>query len=149
MRIATCLLAAGVFCSSAFAENGLAQVRSLHDVATTGDRLEQVLQKKGMKIFARINHAAGAATVDKELPPTELVIFGNPKVGAPLMLCSRSTGIDLPQKALIWQDGQGATWFSYNDPQYLKSRHDIQGCDPVLEKVSHALKNFAAAATAK
>jgi len=138
-----------LFCSGAIADNGLVQVKSAHDVATTADRLETALQAKGMKIFARINHAAGAATVGKQLPPTELVIFGNPKVGAPLMQCARSTGIDLPQKALIWQDEQGNTWFSYNDPQYLKSRHKIEGCDPVLGKVSKALGNFAAAATSK
>ncbi len=149
MRIKTCLLSASLFCSAAVADNGLVEVQSAHDVATTADRLEQALQNKGMKIFVRINHAAGAATINKELLPTELVIFGNPKVGTPLMQCARSTGIDLPQKALIWQDQQGTTWFSYNDPQYLRSRHNIQGCDPVLEKVSQALSNFAAAATAK
>jgi len=149
MRFTATLLTAALFCSGAIADNGLVQVKSAHDVATTADRLETALQAKGMKIFARINHAAGAATVGKQLPPTELVIFGNPKVGAPLMQCARSTGIDLPQKALIWQDEQGNTWFSYNDPQYLKSRHKIEGCDPVLGKVSKALGNFAAAATSK
>jgi uncharacterized protein (DUF302 family) len=147
MRFAYGLLATALFCSSAFAGNGLIQVKSAHDVATTADRLEKALGAKGMKIFARINHAAGATAAGMELAPTELVIFGNPKAGTPLMQCARSTGIDLPQKALIWQDDQGTTWFSYNDPQYLKGRHQIEGCDPVLGKVSTALSNFAAAAT--
>lgn len=147
MRLITGLLATTLLCSSAFADSGLIQVKSAHDVATTADRLEQTLKSKGMQIFARINHAAGAATVNKQLAPTELVIFGNPKVGAPLMQCARTTGIDLPQKALIWQDHKGTVWFSYNDPQYLKSRHNIEGCDAVLDKVSKALGAFSRAAT--
>ena len=147
MRIRALAFAASLCCSSAFADNGLVTMQSAHDVATTADRLEKVLNAKGMKVFARIDHAAGAATVGKQLPPTELVIFGNPKVGAPLMECSRTTGIDLPQKALIWEDDKDKTWLTYNDPQYLKSRHGIEGCDPVLGKVSQALGNFAKAAT--
>lgn len=147
MRLIATLFALILVCTSAIADNGLVSVKSAHDVATTADQLEKVLKAKGMKIFARINHAAGAATVGKDLPATELVIFGNPKVGAPLMQCARTTGIDLPQKALIWQDDKGVTWLSYNDPQYLAKRHNIQGCDPVLAKVGMALGNFAAAAT--
>jgi uncharacterized protein (DUF302 family) len=101
-----------------------------------------------MTVFARIDHAAGAAKAGKSLPPTELVIFGNPKVGTPLMLCSRSIAIDLPQKALIWEDASGAVWISYNDPQFLKLRHNTQGCDPVLGKIATALANFANKAAA-
>jgi uncharacterized protein (DUF302 family) len=82
------------------------------------------------------------------MPPTLLLIFGNPKVGTPLMLCSPSIAIDLPQKALIWEDADGKTWISYNDPQFLKLRHDTQGCDEVLQKVSTALGNFASKAGA-
>ena len=82
-----------------------------------------------------------------ELRPTELMIFGNPKVGAPLMQCSRAVAIDLPQKALIWQDEGGQVWLSYNDPQYLANRHKIDACKAVLDKVRNALKNFAKAAT--
>ena len=79
--------------------------------------------------------------------PTQLVIFGNPKVGAPLMQCAQSVAIDLPQKALITQDAQGRVWLSYNDPAYLRQRHHIEGCKPVLAKVSGALAKFARAAT--
>ena len=87
-------------------------VKSVHDVKTTADRLEDVLNAKGMKVFTRINHAAGAKSVGKDLRPTELVIFGNPKVGAPLMLCAQSVALDLPQKALIWEDKAPATFAS-------------------------------------
>ena len=97
---------------------------------------------------ARIDHAAGAQKAGKTLAPTELVIFGNPKVGTPLMQCSHSIAIDLPQKALIWQDAAGKVWFSYNDPQYLALRHNTQGCDEVLKKVAMALGNFSKKATA-
>jgi uncharacterized protein (DUF302 family) len=132
--------------SVAVADNGLVNVKSAHSVKDTADRLEKALTNKGMTIFIRIDHAAGAKKVGLALPPTELVIFGNPKVGTPLMQCSRSVAIDLPQKALIWEDDQGQVWLTYNDPAYLATRHAITGCEAVLEKVGGALQNFAAAA---
>lgn len=137
------LLVSGI----AQAAEGMITVKSSHSVADTADRLEAVLKDRGMKIVARVNHAASAASVDLELRPTELVIFGNPKVGTPLMQCTQSVALDLPQKALIWEDADGQVWLGYNDPQYLRQRHDIEGCDEVLTKVSGALKNFAGAAT--
>ena len=133
--------------SVAIADNGLVSVKSTHSVKDTADKLEKALAAKGMTVFIRIDHAAGAKKVGLALPPTELVIFGNPKVGTPLMQCSRSVAIDLPQKALIWEDDQGQVWLTYNDPAYLARRHAITGCDAVLEKVGGALRNFAAAAT--
>lgn len=129
------------------AETGLTNVKSSHDVTKTADRLESVLKEKGMTVFLRVNHGEGARKVGKQLRPTELVIFGNPKVGAPLMQCGQTIGIDLPQKALIWQDESGQVWLTYNDPRYLAKRHGIDGCEPVLTKVQNALKNFARAAT--
>lgn len=137
-----------LFLSTAIAQDGLIAVKSAHDVATTANKLEKVLGEKGMKVFARIDHAAGATSVGKEMRPTELVIFGNPKVGTGLMLCAQSAGIDLPMKALIWEDEGGSTWLGYNDANFLKSRHAMMNCDPVIEKVAGALANFAAAATA-
>ncbi len=130
-----------------FADTGLTNVKSSHDVKTTADRLEAVLKEKGMTVFLRVNHSEGARNVGKQLRLTELVIFGNPKVGAPLMQCGQTIGIDLPQKALIWQDENGQVWLTYNDPRYLAKRHGIDGCQPVLDKVQNALKNFAKAAT--
>ncbi|MGD9174782.1 MAG: DUF302 domain-containing protein [Desulfobacterales bacterium] len=129
------------------AEPGLTNVKSAHDVKNTADRLETVLKEKGMTVFLRIDHSAGARKVGKQLRPMELVIFGNPKVGAPLMQCGQTIGIDLPQKALIWQDESGQVWLTYNDPRYLAKRHGIDGCEPVLDKVQNALINFARVAT--
>lgn len=129
------------------AAEGLVAVKSSHDVKATADKLESVLNEKGMTVMARINHQQGAEKAGLTLRPTEVVIFGNPKVGTPLMQCTQSVAIDLPQKALIWEDANGEVWLGYNDPQYLKSRHAIEGCDEVLGKVSGALGNFAKAAT--
>jgi len=142
------LIFSTLFTASAFATEGMINIKSAHSVAVAADHLEKILGSKGMTVFKRINHAAGAQKVGKTLRPTELVIFGNPKVGTPLMLCSHSVAIDLPQKALIWQDQAGQVWFSYNDPQYLALRHNIQGCDEVLKKVAGALGNFAKKASA-
>src|SRR5680860_1145495 len=129
------------------AADGLIKVKSNHSVAATADKLEAVLSENGMKIMTRINHAAGAKSAGMELRPTELVIFGNPKVGTPLMQCAQSVAVDLPQKALIWEDASGQVWLGYNDREYLKARHSIEGCDAVLTKVSGALANFAKSAT--
>jgi uncharacterized protein (DUF302 family) len=133
--------------SLAYADNGLINVKSSHAVDETADRLEAALKEKGMTIFARINHAEGAKKVGMDLPATMLIIFGNPKVGSPLMNCNRTVGIDLPQKALIWKDENGQVWLSYNDPQYLAKRHDLSKCMQVIKKVEKALSNFAKAAT--
>jgi uncharacterized protein (DUF302 family) len=84
-----------------------------------------------------------------ELRPTELVIFGNPKVGTPLMQCKQTVAIDLPQKMLIWEDESGLVWISYNEPQYISDRHNIQGCDENIGKIKTALSNFANSAAGK
>ncbi|MDP5252790.1 MULTISPECIES: DUF302 domain-containing protein [unclassified Vibrio] len=128
-------------------ENGLVSVKSHYDVNTTVQKLESVLTSKGMTIFAKVDHAAGAKGVNIDLRPTQVVIFGNPKVGSPLMVCQQSMAIDLPQKALISENEQGEVWLTYNDPKYLAKRHHIEGCDDTLNKVSQALANFAKAAT--
>jgi uncharacterized protein (DUF302 family) len=135
------------FASATYADNGIINVKSSHDVKTTVDRLENILEEKGMTVFIRINHAEGAHKVGKKLRPTELIIFGNPKVGTPLMQCGQGVAIDLPQKALIWQDEAGQVWLSYNDPKYLASRHSIKECGEVIKKIEKALGNFASMAT--
>ena len=141
------LMAIFFFASVTYADNGIISIKSSHDVKTTVDRLENKLREKGMTVFIRINHAEGAQKVGKKLRPTELIIFGNPKVGTPLMQCGQSVGIDLPQKALIWKDQAGHVWLSYNDPKYLASRHDIKECSEVIKKIEKALGNFARLAT--
>jgi uncharacterized protein (DUF302 family) len=141
------VLAVMLLATLSYADSGIVTIKSTHDVKTTADRLENVLKQKGMTVFIRIDHAQGAQNVSKELRPTELIIFGNPKVGTPLMQCRQSVAIDLPQKALIWQDAQGQVWLSYNDPNYLVQRHGIEGCDEVIKKIEGALGNFAKSAT--
>lgn len=132
----------------AMADNGLVTIKSANDVITTSDKLVKALEGKGMTVFAVIDHAKGAASIGTELEPTTLVIFGNPKVGTPLMKCSRTAAIDLPQKMLIWIDESGQTWLAYNDPAYMAKRHNVKGCDEAIKKVTGALGKFSAVATA-
>lgn len=137
------------FAMSAFADNGLISVKSSYDVKTTADRLENALKEKGVKVFTWIDHAQGAKSVGKTLRPTELVIFGSPKMGTPLMRCDQKVGIDLPLKALIFEDEKSQVWLTYNDPKYLASRHSLEGCEKVLNKTQKVLANFVNAATEK
>ena len=133
--------------SGAYADSGLISVKSAHSVKKTANRLESALKAKGMRVFNRVDHAEGAKSVNKTLRPTELIIFGNPKIGTVLMQCKQSVGIDLPQKALVWEDSTGQVWLSYNNPQYLAERHEITKCGEVIKKIKGALSNFTKAAT--
>jgi len=130
-------------------KDGLITLKSAHSVKDTADKLVAMLKEKGMTVFTRIDHSAGAKKVDQMLLPTELVIFGNPKVGTPLMKCNITAGIDLPQKALIYENESGDVFFTYNDPKYMAKRHNLTGCDKVVTKVGNVLGNFAKAATSK
>jgi len=107
------------------ATNGLVTIQSRHGVKETIDRLEAEAKAKGMTIFARVDHAAGATAAGMALRPTELVVFGNAKAGTPLMQASQAIGIDLPLKALAWEDDAGKVWLTYNDPAWLAARHGI------------------------
>jgi len=129
------------------ASDGMVSVQSQHDVKTTTDKLEAAVTAKGMKVFNRIDHAAGASSVGASLRPTQLLIFGNPKLGSALMGCAQAVGIDLPMKALIYEDAKGRVYLSYNEPAYMKSRHQMAGCDKPIGKATKALANFAKAAT--
>lgn len=131
------------------AADGVINVESVYDVGQTADRMERILNEKGMTVFKRIGHSDAAATVGVDLRATELIIFGNPKVGSPLMKCSQSVAIDLPQKALIWEDDRGKVWISYNDPRYLEKRHHITGCEAVVSKIETALAGIAKSAATK
>jgi uncharacterized protein (DUF302 family) len=111
------------------------------------DRLEAAVTTRGMTIFARIDHAAGARDAGLSLRPTELLIFGNAKAGTPLMQAAQSIGIDLPLKALVWQDASGDTWISYNDPSWLANRHALAGA-AVIGNMATALKAVANEAAA-
>jgi uncharacterized protein (DUF302 family) len=110
---------------SAMTLDGLTTIPSNYGPKDTMDRLEAAVTAKGMTVFARIDHAAGAAGVGLPLRPTEVLIFGNAKAGTPLMQSVHTIGIDLPLKALVWQDMSGNTWLSYNDPVWLAKRHGL------------------------
>ena len=120
--------------------DGLTTFKSMFGPTETMDRLAAAVTGRGMAVLARIDHAAAAAKVGMALRPTEVLIFGNPRAGTPLMQASQTLGIDLPLRALVWQDEAGATWLGYNDPQWLARRHGPQlGSEPALQPMLHAL----------
>lgn len=131
------------------AADGMITVQSNYGPAETMSRLETAVRSKGLTVFAHIDHAAGAAAVGMSLRPTDLLIFGNAKGGTPLMQSLQTVGIDLPLKALVWQDASGITWVSYNDMAWIARR---QGLDGDTQKVTTAmagmLEQLAKAATA-
>jgi uncharacterized protein (DUF302 family) len=129
--------------------DGLITCLSRHGQKETMERLAAAVTSRGMAILARIDHAAAAAKVGMDLRPTEVLIFGNPRAGTPLMQATQTIGIDLPLKALVWQDDQGKTWLAYNDPQWLAARHRAgTGADRVLAAMAEALAAVAEEATA-
>ena len=107
------------------AQNGLIHLASQHTVEETMQRLEALLSERGVTIFARVDHSGKAAKVRLTMRPTKLLIFGSPKGGTPLMQAAPTLAIDLPLKALFWQDAEGKVWLTYNDPSYLRQRHDF------------------------
>jgi uncharacterized protein (DUF302 family) len=123
-------------------DNGMIHLSSPHSVSETLERLETIVQSKGLTILARIDHSGDAAKAGLQMQPTKLLIFGNAKSGTPLMIASPSVAIDLPLKALVWQDEDGKVWLSYNSPNYLEERHaipdnlmqNIAGIGPICEE---------------
>ena len=144
--LAVCLAAFGPL-THAQTPLGLIAVKSAFATKETMDRFEATARKRGLASFARIDHAAGAASVGESLRPTEVIIFGNPQGGTPLMQCAQTAGIDLPLKALAWQDAAGQVWLGYNDPAYIAKRHMAKAC-PVVKKLTEALSGLARASTA-
>ncbi len=129
-------------------ENGLITLPSAHGAKATMDRLEAEVKAKGLSVFARIDHAAGAQQASMPLRPTELLIFGNARGGTPLMQALQTTGIDLPLKALVWEDVSGKVWLSYNDPAWIAARHgDPAQVSDVTQPLAGALAALAKAAT--
>ena len=129
-------------------EAGLIAVRSRHSVRATIDHLEGDLKAAGITVFARVDHTAGAASVAMALRPTELLIFGNPTAGTPLMQASQTIGIDLPLKVLAWEDPSGAVWASYNDPAWLAQRHGLgEEISASTSALAAVLAKFVRAAT--
>jgi uncharacterized protein (DUF302 family) len=110
---------------AAAANNGIVSKRSKHSVEQTVEALANILKSKAVAVFALIDHSGEAEKVGLKMRPTKLLIFGNPKAGTPLMFASPSSAIDLPLKILVWEDGQGKVWLSYNSPEYLRERHGL------------------------
>ncbi len=128
--------------------DGLITIQSSFDPEATLQKLEAILQAKGLTVFAKVDHAAGAAQIGMPLRPTTLVIFGNPKGGTPLMQAAQTSGIDLPLKVLVWQDASGVTWLSYNDPTWIAKRHGLQHeAEAAVKAMGDALHALAVAAT--
>jgi uncharacterized protein (DUF302 family) len=131
------------------AVDGLTTIRSNHGPKDTMDRIEAEVKARGMSVFARIDHAAGATAAGLSLRPTEVLVFGNAKGGTPLMQAAQTIGIDLPLKALVWQDASGDTFVSYNDPSWLAHRHGLTGAaiETVVGNLSAALRAVTQGAT--
>lgn len=121
--------------------------RSAHDVNETINRLEAALRAKGVTVFARIDHAGNAQRVGVALRPVQLLIFGNPKLGSPLLESNPMVGLDLPMKALAWEDAGGKVWLGYTAAATIAERYRIEDRAAVIDKMTGALKNFTAAAT--
>lgn len=132
------------------APNGLITVESRLGVTETIDRLAETVVQAGLRVFARVDHAAGAREVGASLRPTELLIFGNPKGGTPLMQDRQLAGIDLPVKALAWEDAQGKVWLSYNDAHWLAERHGLgEGSRDAVAAIATGMEKVIAAAAGK
>ena len=128
-------------------DDGLIATPSRHDAKTTMDRLDAAVNAAGMTVFARIDHAAGAAAAGMALRPTAVLIFGNARAGTPLMEARQSIGIDLPLKVLVWEDADGKTWLTHNDPHYLAARHALGSASAgIVETMSAALEKLTRAA---
>jgi uncharacterized protein (DUF302 family) len=127
-------------------DDDLVTVPSAHGVAETVERLKDLLGKKSIQVFADIDHAAGAKQVGLPLRPTRLLIFGNPRVGTPLMQSRQTIGLDLPLRMLIWEDEAAKTWLTYHRPEYLAQRHQVRDQDEAVMSLGAALAALAAAA---
>jgi uncharacterized protein (DUF302 family) len=140
-----------LFATTAMAQkvDGLIKMKSMHSVTVTLDRLENIVKKKGITVALRWNHSAKANKINIPMRDTQVLIFGNPKLGSYLMTAEQTAAIDMPLKAIAWKDAKGQVWLAYNDPYYIAKRHHITKRDEVLKKISHALATMTAQAAAK
>lgn len=139
------VLMLSMLAATSLAADGLVVVKSPYSVKDTLDRLEAAAKGRGLNVFLRLDHSVGAQKIGKTLRPTELLVFGNPQGGTPLMECAQTAGIDLPLKALAWQDAEGQVWLGYNDPRFLAARHAAGEC-AVVPNLGKALAGLAAEA---
>jgi uncharacterized protein (DUF302 family) len=117
-------------------DHGIVRIASRHGVADTMDRIEALLKQRGIMVFARIDFSSDAARAGLSMRPEQLLIFGNPKAGTPLMLAAPAAGLDLPLKALVWEAADGGVWIAYNDPHYVVRRHALAPAVPILEQAA-------------
>lgn len=148
-RIIATAAAAAIVMVAGAAQAELVRKQSPHSVGATLDRLDAVVKEKGLTVFARIDHAAGAKKAGMELRPTELIIFGSPKVGTPLMQAKQTMGLDLPLKVLAWQDEGGKVWLAYEAPADMGAARGLPKDNSVIQKVTGALDAFTNVAVKK
>ena len=143
---AAALTATTLLSLPATATEGMIKKASAHGTDQTVKRFKGMLEKKGIRVFAHVNHQKNAQSKDLELNDIQLVIFGNPLLGTPLMQANPTIGIDLPMKVLVWEDAQGKVWVAYNDPRYMVGRHGVENRDEIVAKMNKALENMTNAA---
>ena len=147
MRALMLLVATLILSNAVHADSKMITKQSSHSVAITMDRLEAVVKEKGIAVVARVDHAGAAQKVGLPLKPTQLLIFGNPKLGTPLMQSNPQAGLDLPLKALVWEDAAGAVWLGYTAPADLAARHQIGNRAEVVKKMGEVLDALTTQAT--
>ena len=150
MKLTHRLIAVALLLTAAHSQaaDGLISLKSPYSAKETMDRLEEIVKQRGLNVFARIDHSAGAAKIGKTLRPTEVLIFGNPQGGTPLMECAQTVGIDLPLKALVWEDSSNQVWLGYTEPEYLAKRHNVPTCQ-AAGSLAKALSGLAEATVSK
>lgn len=144
LNVVAALILIGLTAGPALA--GMVQKPSAHPVAETVDRLAAAVEAAGAKVFARVDHAGGAASVDAELRPTEMLMFGNPRLGTPAMQAAQSMGLDLPLRVVVWEDAEGGVWLAYHDPADIAALHGLPADAEVIAKMQGALAKLTAAA---
>jgi len=131
-----------LFAISSLSATSLVNTKSQHTVSHTINKFEKIVKSKGMTVFAKINHAKGAKSINKKLRPTQVLIFGSPKAGTPLMQSNQTIGLDLPLRVLFWQDKNNTTWITYHKPKDFISYHNINNKDKIKNKMTKILKMF-------
>ncbi len=143
------IAAAFAFASTMSAQAGMITKTSAHSVGDTIDRLAAAVEKAGAKVFARVDHAKGAASVDADLRPTQMLMFGNPKLGTPAMQAGQSMGLDLPLRVVAWEAADGTVMVGYHDPAAVAALHGLPADHPTIAKMTGALGKLTGAATAE
>jgi uncharacterized protein (DUF302 family) len=147
MRLSLILFVGLVWMGPLYAESAMITKKSSHSVVVTMDRLEAAVKEKGIGVVARVDHAAAAKKADMTLKPTQVLIFGNPKLGTPLMQSNPTSGLDLPLKILAWEDAAGAVWVGYTAPADLVARYQIGDRAEVVQKMTGVLDALTTQAT--